>query len=55
MEWFLALALLEKIGVILGALDIVLGSLPDKYTAGYPGLILSVAHKLHQYGKTVRG
>jgi len=54
MEWFLALALLEKIGVVLGALDIILGSAPDKFTAGYPGILLSVAHKLHQYGKDVK-
>jgi len=54
MEWFLALALIEQIGVVLGALDIVLGSAPDKFTAGYPGVLLSLAHKLHQYGKDVK-
>ena len=54
MEWFLALALLEQVGVVLGGLDIILGSAPDKYTAGYPGVLLSVAHKLHQYGKSVK-
>ena len=41
---------LVEIGQILGALDIILGALPDKFVK-YPGAILSVAHKLHQYGK----
>jgi len=54
MEWFLALTLLEQIGTVLGALDIILGSAPDRFTAGYPGILLSIAHKLHQYGKSVK-
>lgn len=41
---------LDKIGMILGALDIILGSLPDKIIK-WPGLTLSIFHKLHQYGK----
>ena len=50
MEWFIGLELFEQIGVALGALDIILGALPDKYVK-YPGAILSVSHKLHQFGK----
>jgi len=49
MEWIFEN--LDKIGMILGALDIVLGSLPDKIIK-WPGISLGVAHKLHQYGKT---
>jgi len=41
---------LDKIGMILGALDIILGSLPDKFVK-WPGIILSMGHQLHQYGK----
>ena len=50
MEAFLALDLIAQIGTVLGALDIILGALPDKIVK-YPGAALSVAHKLHQYGK----
>ena len=50
MEAFLALDLLTQIGIVLGALDIILGALPDKYVK-WPGATLTVAHKLHQYGK----
>ena len=51
MEWFFGLGLLEQIGLVLGALDIILGALPDKLSMGWPGALLSVSHKLHQYGK----
>ena len=50
MDWFTGLELFEQIGIALGALDIILGALPDKYVK-YPGAILSVGNKLHQYGK----
>jgi len=52
MEWFFEN--LDKIGMVLGALDIVLGSLPDKVIK-WPGIMLSVGHQLHQYGKTQKG
>ena len=52
VEWFLALGLIDQLGIVLGALDITLGALPDKIIK-WPGLILSVGHKLHQYGKEV--
>lgn len=54
MEWFLALTVLEQVGIVLGAFDIVLGTVPDSVTK-YPGILLSLAHKLHQYGKDVKG
>ena len=54
IDWFMGLELLEKIGFVLGALDIVLGALPDKWIK-WPGIILSVSHKLHQYGKEQKG
>ncbi len=54
MDWFTGLELFEQIGVVLGALDIILGAVPDKWTK-YPGLTLSVFHKLHQYGKEEKG
>lgn len=41
---------LETIGMILGALDIILGALPDKVIR-WPGIVLSIGHQLHQYGK----
>jgi len=41
---------LQIFGIILGALDIMLGALPDKIIK-WPGFVLSIAHKLHQYGK----
>ena len=43
----------ESLDVILtamGVTDIILGSLPDKICR-WPGVILSIAHQLHQYGK----
>jgi len=52
--WFMSLDFLSQVGVVLGALDIVLGALPDKYVK-WPGVILSVGHKLHQYGKEQKG
>ena len=54
MEWFMSLDLLTQIGVVLGALDIMLGALPDKYIK-WPGIALSMGHKLHQYGKEQKG
>ena len=39
-----------EIGQAIGMLDIICGSLPDKI-AKYPGMILTVAHKLYAYGK----
>ena len=51
MEWFYGLETLAQIGLVLGALDIILGSMPDKYSLGWPGALLEVFHKLHQYGK----
>jgi len=45
---------LDKIGMILGALDIVFGGLPDKLCR-WPGLILTIGHRLHEYGKDQRG
>ena len=53
IEWFLTLELWAQIGVVLVALDIILGALPD-HMVKWPGAILSVAHRLHQYGKDVR-
>ena len=50
MEWFTGLEIMEQVGIVLGALDIILGALPDKFIK-WPGIALSVAHKLHQYGK----
>ena len=50
MELILGYLTLTNIGIALGALDIILGSLPDKYVR-YPGIFLSMCHKLHQYGK----
>ena len=50
MEWFLILPLFEKIPIILGAVDLILGSLPDKYCR-WPGVILMVCNKLYEYGK----
>ncbi|GAG12830.1 unnamed protein product [marine sediment metagenome] len=44
---------LYNIGIILGALDIVFGALPDKIIK-WPGIILSIGHQLHQYGKEQR-
>jgi len=41
---------LDKIGMILGALDIILGSLPDKVIR-WPGIMLSIGHNLYKYGK----
>lgn len=38
------------IGLTLGAIDIVLGGLPDSVTK-YPGALLKIAHKLFAYGK----
>ncbi len=38
-------------GFILGAADIVVGALPEKY-ARYPGAIITVAKKLLNYSKT---
>ena len=54
MEWFMGLELIEQIGIVLGALDIIMGSVPDKYIK-WPGIILAAAHKLHQYGKEQKG
>ena len=54
IQWFLSLELWAQIGVILGALDIILGALPDSVIK-WPGAILAVAHRLHQYGKDARG
>ncbi|MEA2065886.1 MAG: hypothetical protein U9O65_02105 [Thermotogota bacterium] len=51
MEWLLANWV--GIGIALGALDILIGALPDKISK-YPGGILSVAHKLYEYGKEQR-
>ena len=48
MEWLLANYI--GIGIVLGAIDIIVGALPDK-VARYPGGLLSVAHKLYAYGK----
>jgi len=48
MGWFFEN--LDKIGMVLGAIDIVLGSLPDKIIR-WPGIMLSIGHQLHQYGK----
>ena len=48
MEWIFEN--LDKMGMILGALDIALGSLPDN-VCRWPGITLSIAHQLHQYGK----
>jgi hypothetical protein len=53
IEWFMSLELWQMLGITLGALDIILGAIPDKYVK-YPGALLSVAHQLHQYGKDVR-
>jgi hypothetical protein len=48
MKW--VVANWDLIGMALGALDIIIGGLPDKI-AKYPGAILTVAHKLYSYGK----
>ena len=53
IDWFLTLEMWQQIGVILGALDIILGTIPDRYVK-YPGIILEMFHQLHQYGKDVR-
>ena len=45
---------LDKIGMILGALDIVFGGLPDK-VCRWPGLVLTIGHRLYEYGKEQRG
>ena len=45
--------ILQTFGIILGALDIMLGALPDKFVK-WPGIILSIGHQLHQYGKEVK-
>ncbi len=52
MDWFIEN--LDKIGILLGGVDIVLGSLPDKIIR-WPGIMLSIGHKLHQYGKEQEG
>jgi len=49
MEWLVANWV--TIGLGIGAADIIVGALPDKY-AKYPGAILKVAHKLYTFGKT---
>jgi hypothetical protein len=49
MEWIMNNW--DLIGIGLGTLDIIIGSLPDKI-AKYPGAILTIAHKLFMYGKT---
>jgi len=48
MEW--AFRHWIEIGTALGALDIIIGALPDKI-AKYPGMILTVMHELYAYGK----
>jgi len=40
----------ELIGWTLGALDIVLGALPDRIVK-WPGILLAVSHRLYAYGK----
>ena len=42
--------ILQTFGIILGALDIMLGALPDKFVK-WPGLVLSIGHRLYEYGK----
>ena len=51
INWFIDH--LVEIGIILGALDIIVGALPDSI-AKYPGAILAVGHKLYGYGKEVK-
>jgi len=48
MEW--ALNHWIEIGQALALLDIIVGALPDK-VAKYPGMILTVMHKLYMFGK----
>lgn len=50
MEWFLALPLLQQIPIVLGTLDVLVGSLPDKYCR-WPGILLAIFNKLYLYGK----
>jgi len=52
INWFIDH--LIEIGIILGAMDIIVGALPDKI-AKYPGAILAVGHQLYGYGKEVKG
>ena len=52
MEWFFEW--LPQMGIILGALDIILGGLPDKFVR-WPGIILTIGHRLYQYGKEQKG
>ena len=51
MDWFMGLEFFEQAFIVLGAFDIILGALPDKYSKGYPGMVLAVADKLFQFGK----
>jgi len=48
MEW--ALNHWIEIGQALALLDVIVGALPDKI-AKYPGMILTIAHKLYAFGK----
>jgi len=48
MEW--ALTHWIEIGQALALLDVIVGALPDKI-AKYPGMILTIAHKLYSFGK----
>jgi len=41
---------LDKVGVIIVAMDTMFGALPDRITR-WPGILIGVCHKLYQYGK----
>jgi hypothetical protein len=45
-------AIMAAAGILLPAADIIVGWLPDKY-AKYPGVILTLAHKMYSFGKEI--
>ena len=48
-EWFFSLSLDFQFAILATVGDIIMGWLPDKFIP-WPGLILSAAKKMHDYG-----